>query len=475
MNHAPTPPTAAPDLTTMLAEMQADALTRRSGFGLSQRRAALRSLSATLIRHKSAIIAALHADQGKAPTEVELVEIMPTLSEISHAIRYLRGWMRPRRAWPTLLMLGTSARVHPQPKGVVLVIAPWNFPLLLALGPVVSAIAAGNAVVLKPSEMTPATSALLARLCAEAFPDGLVRVVEGGAGTAQALLDLPFDHIFFTGSPAVGRAVMAAAAKSLTPVTLELGGKSPVIVGPDADLAATARWLAWGNGLNAGQICVAPDHVFVPRALVAPLAQAITDQMARFYGADAGASGDLCQIVNSGHFVRLTALLDDARDKGAEVRSMGTDIPARNLMAPRLVLGTTPEMAISQDEIFGPLLPLIPYDDLSEAVARINAAPKPLILYIFAKDGGLIDRVSAQTQSGSVGVNLTVMPFIHANFGFGGVGNSGMGAGHGRVGFDTFSHLKPVMRNRFTLLTLLFPPYKARAKRVVALLLAYLR
>lgn len=466
---------APPDLSELLADLQAGTAQRRKSFGLAERRAALRSLSAALMRHRSAIIAALQADQGKAETEVELVEIMPTLAEISHAIRHLGGWMRSRRVWPTVLMLGTTARVMPQAKGVVLVIAPWNFPLLLALGPLVSALAAGNAVVLKPSELTPATSGLLARICAEAFPDGLVRVVQGGAEAAKALLDLPFDHIFFTGSPAVGRVVMAAAARNLTPVTLELGGKSPVVVGPDADLMATARWLAWGKGLNAGQICVAPDHVFVPRAMLEPLAQAVATQMARFYGADAGASRDLCQIVNQRHFARITGLLADAAAKGAEIRAMGTDAPERNLMAPRLVLGTTPAMTISQEEIFGPVLPLIAYDDLAEPLAVINAGPKPLTLYIFARDAGVIARVSHETQSGSVGVNLTVMPFIHGNFGFGGVGNSGMGAGHGQAGFDTFSHHKPVMRNRFTLLTLLFPPYGARVKRLVGWLLAYLK
>ncbi len=469
------PPTETPDLIALMAGLNADAVTRRAGFGLAARRAALRSLSAAIMRNRPAILAAVHADQGKAGAEVDLVEIMTTLSEISHARRHLGRWMRGRRVWPTALMFGTSARVQPQAKGVVLVIAPWNFPVFLALGPVVSAIAAGNSVVLKPSEMTPATSAMLVHLCAEAFADGLVTVIEGGAQMAQALLAQPFDHIFFTGSPGVGKVVMAAAAQHLTPVTLELGGKSPVIVGPDADIANTARWLAWGKGMNAGQICVAPDHVFVPRAMMEPLAAAITVQMARFYGPDAGASSDLSQIVNARHFNRLNALLQDAAEKGAEIRAMGTDAPARNLMAPRLVLGTNEAMTMSQDEIFGPLLPLIPYDDLDAPIARINAAPKPLILYIFAKDRAVIDRIGAQTQSGAIGVNLTVMPFIHANFGFGGVGNSGMGAGHGRAGFDTFSHLKPVMTNQFTLLTLLFPPYGARVKRLVGLLLAYLR
>lgn len=475
MKQAPLPLQALDELTAVFSSQKAGDLARRKGFGLSERRAALRALSAAILANQEAIRKAVHADQGKAAAEVDLIEIIPTLSDISHAVRHLGRWMGRRRVWPTLLMLGTGARLHPQPKGTVLVIGPWNFPVLLALGPVISAIAAGNSVILKPSEVTPATAAVLARICAEAFPDGLVRVTQGGAETAQALLDLPFDHIFFTGSPAVGHKVMAAAARHLTPVTLELGGKSPVVVGVDADLAATARWLAWGKGLNAGQICVAPDHVHVPRAMLEPLALAISDELMRMYRPEGGVPKDLCQIVNPHHFVRISALLGDASDKGAEIRVLGRDEPARNLMAPRLVLGTTPAMAISQEEIFGPVLPLIPYDDPGEPIARINAAPKPLTLYIFARDRALIERVSRETQSGSVGVNMTVMPFIHNNLGFGGVGHSGMGAGHGKAGFDTFSHLKPVMRNRFSLLPLLFPPYGARVRRLSALLRAYLR
>ncbi len=448
---------------------------RRAELGLAQRRAALKSLSQVLVRRRAEIIAALATDLGKAPDETELTEIMPTLSEIAHSRSHLRGWMRPRRVWPTLLMVGTSARVLPQPKGVALVIAPWNYPLLLALGPLVSALAAGNAVVLKPSEMTPATSALLVHICAEAFAADLVQVVQGGAEVAGALLDLPFDHVFFTGSPGVGRIVLAATAKNLTPVTLELGGKSPVVIGPDADLTRAARWIAWGKVLNAGQICVSPDHVFVPRALLPQLTETLKGHIAKSYGSDAGASPDLCQIVNSRHYARLSAHLSDAEAKGAQILTLGRDEPGRNLMAPRLVLGSTPQMTLLQDEIFGPILPLIPYDDLTEPIARINAGPKPLTLYIFAKDRGFVRRVGAQTQSGSVGVNLTVMPFVHNNFGFGGIGQSGMGAGHGKVGFDTFSHLKPVMRNQFSLLTLLFPPYGARTRNLLRVLLAYLR
>lgn len=406
------------DIGARFAALQAGSAARRSGFGLHERKAALRALMRVINRRRPEIIAAVGKDQGKAPDEVDLIEIATTLSELSHALWHLRRWMRPRRVWPTVLMLGTRAHVLPQPKGVALVIAPWNFPVLLALGPVISAIAAGNAVVLKPSEVTPETSSLLAHLCAEAFPDGLVQVVEGGAEAAQALLALPFDHIFFTGSREVGQQVMAAAARNLTPVTLELGGKSPVIIGPDADLARAAGWIAWGKGLNAGQICVAPDHVFVPRALAGPLAEAIRTEFARLYGADAGASPDLCQIVTGRHFDRLRGLVEDARSKGAEIAEFGQDRPERHLMAPKLVTHLRPDMRIQEEEVFGPLLPIIPYDDLDQPILAINAGHKPLILYIFARDMALVDRVSAQTQSGSVGVNVTVIPFVHANFGF---------------------------------------------------------
>ncbi|MCF8511571.1 MAG: aldehyde dehydrogenase family protein [Rhodobacteraceae bacterium] len=442
---------------------------RRLTFGFAERRKALARLGQVVRDHRDAIAAAVAADMGKHPVEADLVEVMPVLSEISHCQKHLRGWMRRRAVWPTLLMLGTSAALHPEPKGVALVIAPWNFPFLLALAPVISAIAAGNAVMVKPSELTPATSALIARLLPLALPD-LAQVIEGGADVAQALLDMPFDHIFFTGSPAVGKIVLAAAAKNLAPVTLELGGKSPVVVGADADLAQAAKWVAWGKGLNAGQICVAPDHVYVHETVMENFRSALRAAFAKSYGRDAGASPDLTHIVNDRHFARLSGLLEDALRRGATVEALGKDDPSRQIMAPKLITGTTPEMAISTDEIFGPLLPLIPYRNLTEVVAAINAGPKPLTLYAFG-GGNLVGRLRDETSSGSVGVNLTVMPFIHANLPFGGVGNSGMGAGHGKAGFDTFSHLKPVLKNRFTLLPMLFPPYSAKVRRLKNLVL----
>ena len=444
--------------TTVFQTLKTGSSARRRSFDLAARRAALRRLSQMVLDHRAEIIAAVAADLAKPATEADLVEVLPVLAEISHATKHLSAWMRPRRAWPTLLMLGTSAALHPEPKGVALVIAPWNFPFMLALVPVVSAIAAGNAVVVKPSEMTPATSALIARILPAALP-GLVEVVEGGPEASQALLALPFDHIFFTGSPAVGKIVMAAAAANLVPVTLELGGKSPVVVGADADLARAASWIAWGKVLNAGQICVAPDHVYVHSSVKDAFTTALEAKLRQM------AKGGVTAIVNERHYARLTRLIDDASAQGAVVQALGVDQPKTRHMATRLLTGTTADMLISNEEIFGPLLPLIAFDDLTEAVSSINAGPKPLTLYAFG-GAGLVERLRDETSSGSLGVNLTIMPFIHSNLPFGGVGNSGMGSGHGRAGFDTFSHLKPVLRNRFTLLPLLFPPYTGRVKRL---------
>lgn len=447
-------------ITRQFEVLKAGSAARRLTFDLAARRAALARLADVVRTHRAQIAAAVAADMAKPAVEADLSEVLPVLAEIAHARRHLRSWMRPRRAWPTLMMLGTSAALHPEPKGVALVIAPWNFPFMLAMVPVVSAIAAGNAVVVKPSELTPATSALIARLLPLALP-GLVTVAEGGAEVSQVLLVLPFDQIFFTGSPAVGKLVMAAAAQNLVPVTLELGGKSPVVIGADADLAQAAKWVAWGKVLNSGQICVAPDHVYVATSVMEPFTVALRSAV------QAMTKGEVTAIVNDRHHARLTRLLDDAAAQGARIEALGQDRPEARRMATRLLTGTTPGMAVSTEEIFGPLLPLIPYSDLSDPIAAINAGPKPLTLYAF---GGrdLVARLQAETSSGSIGANLTVMPFLHSNLPFGGVGNSGMGSGHGRAGFDTFSHLKPILKNRFTLLPLLFPPYTERVKRLKA-------
>ncbi|WP_284164061.1 aldehyde dehydrogenase family protein [Frigidibacter sp. SD6-1] len=451
------------------------AVARRTGFGLRERRAALTALLAALDRHRAKLLAAMKADYAKNETEATLWEILPVQTEIAHARRHLRAWMRPRLKLPSLTMLGTSARLRPEPKGVALIIAPWNFPVLLALGPVVSALAAGNSVILKPSELTPATSAALKAMLADALPEDLVAVAEGGPEVAEALLDLPFDHIFFTGSTAVGRIVMERAARHLTPVTLELGGKSPVIIGPGADLARAARWIAWGRFANTGQTCVAPDHVIVPRGQEAALLAALKAELGRLYGPDPALSPDYGRIVNARHFGRLAGLIDDAVAQGATIAHGGAREGDRNYIAPTIVTGTTPAMRISDEEIFGPILPVIAYDDPAEAISQINARPKPLALYVFARARAFIRRVRAETTSGSLGVNLTIVQFIHPNLPFGGIGASGLGAGHGRAGFETFSHMKPVLTNRLSTLPLVFPPYNGRVRALTRLLLRFLR
>ncbi|WP_323040363.1 aldehyde dehydrogenase family protein [Gemmobacter sp.] len=457
-------------IAAAFAAQTAGVVTRRTRFGLAERRAALVRLRAVLAQREPDIIAALSADFGKPETETLLTEILPVRQDIAHAVRHLRRWMRPRRVAPTLAMLGTSARIRPEPRGVCLIIAPWNYPLNLALGPLVSCIAAGNSAILKPSELTPATSALIAAIVAEAFTPDLVTVVQGGADVSQALLALPFDHIFFTGSPEVGKIVMTAAARHLTSVTLELGGKSPAIIGPGADVDQAAAWVAFGKFVNAGQTCIAPDHVYVHDDVRPAFLAALRARIARAYGD--GASPHLARIVNDRHAGRLRALLDDARGKGAQAvlggAGEGRHIP------PTLVEAVTPDMRLDQEEIFGPVLPVIGYADLDGVLARINARPKPLALYVFDRDRGFTDRIIAATSSGGVGVNLTMAHYSHHGLPFGGVNHSGIGAAHGEFGFRAFSHDRAVLANRFSALGLIFPPYTARVRGLVRAVLRLL-
>lgn len=454
-----------PDLAAVFAAQKALAPERRASFDRAARDRALARLRQAVIDYQDQIVAALQADFGKHPVETLLSEILPVLQEISHSRRHLRRWMRPRRVGSGLTGFGASARIVPQPKGVALVIAPWNYPFMLALGPVVSALAAGCSVIVKPSELTPATSALLARMIGQSFPPDLVAVAEGGVEVATALLAMPFDHIFFTGSPEVGRKVMAAAALHLTSVTLELGGKSPVIVGADADLAQAARWIAWGRFFNGGQTCVAPDHVFVHESIADAFATRLRAEVARMWAAP----GTLARVVNPRHAARIRALIDAAVADGARAEALAPgDLP------PVLLENTSEAMEVSRQEIFGPLLPLIRFTDLEDALARIEAGPKPLALYVFGGKA-LADQVIRRSASGSVGVNLTLMTFSHPNLPFGGIGNSGMGAAHGYEGFRAFSHEKPVLKNRFLPMPLLFPPYGPRVQRLAQMLLRLVR
>ncbi len=437
MLHSPDPILAA------FTAQKALVAQRRTSFGLAERRAALDRLAQAIRANEGALVAALQADLGRPRAETILIDYLTVLQDIRHARRHLRAWMRPRRVAPTLATFGASGKIVPQARGVCLIISPWNLPFCLALAPLVSCLAAGNSAILKPSELTPATSALIARMIAETFPPDLVTVIEGGKDVAEQLLALPFDHIFFTGSPAVGKIVMAAAARHLTSVTLELGGKSPVIVGPDADLARAADWITFGKFLNAGQVCIAPDHLYVHASVKDRFLTLLRDRIARAYGKGAQ-SPNLARIVNDHHARRLSALITDA--------------------------AITPEMRLDQEEIFGPILPIIPYDDLTQVIDRINARDKPLALYVFDRDATRIDRIMAQTTSGGVGVNLTVVHYTHAGLPFGGVNTSGIGAAHGVHGFRAFSHERGVLLNRFLLMPLLFPPYGPRVQRLIGVI-----
>jgi aldehyde dehydrogenase (NAD+) len=447
--------------------MKAGNAARRLSFGLDQRRAALDRLATVVRQNERAIVAALQADLGRPEAEAILMDYLNTLQEIRHARRHLRAWMRPRRVWPTLATFGSSARIEPQPRGTCLIMAPWNLPIHLALGPLASCLAAGNAAVVKPSELAPASSTLLARMLSETFPPDLVSVVEGDKTVAEDLLALPFDHIFFTGSPAVGKIVMAAAAKTLASVTLELGGKSPVIVGPDANLQQAADWITFGKFLNAGQTCIAPDHLYVHASVKDAFVSLLRARIARAYG-NGNASPHLSRIVTPTHAARLSALIADAMDKGATT-TLAAPQDGQSI-GPQLIEGTTPDMRVSHEEIFGPILPILAYDDFDAMIAKINARDKPLSLYIFDRDAARVDEITRRTTSGAVGVNLTLVQYSHAHLPFGGVNTSGIGAAHGHAGFRAFSHERAVLRNRFLLLPLLFPPYTPRLMRLIGLI-----
>jgi coniferyl-aldehyde dehydrogenase len=429
-------------------------------------------LLALVEQHAEEFSAAITQDFGhRSRHETLIAEIFVVVAALKHARRHLGKWMRMRRAPTALQYRPGYNRVLPQPVGVVGVVSPWNYPLQLALGPVVGALAAGNRVMLKPSELTPRTAALLARRVGERFAEDEFAVVTGDADAGRAFVELPFDHLLFTGSTAVGRLVAQAAAKNLTPVTLELGGKSPAIVDPSCDLSIAAPRLALGKLLNAGQTCIAPDYALVPAARVEQFAAAMRVAVTAMYARTVD-NDDYTSIVSDRHYARLERLLEDARAKGASVVELGEKPdPARRRMPPVLVLGVNDGMDLMKEEIFGPLLPVVAYASVDEAIAYVNRHARPLALYWFGEDGASRDRVLARTVSGGVTVNDCLWHFAQEDLPFGGVGASGMGAYHGEAGFRTFSKDKPVFfQTRLNGMFLMRPPYGRVFERVVALL-----
>ncbi len=429
----------------------------------AERIARLKKLRDGMMARREDFYAAFQKDYRKPSAEVEATEFMPVLDEIRHAIGSLKKWMKPTKVWPTIASAMTSSWIEYQPRGRSLIIAPWNFPLNLCFGPMVSALAAGNTVILKPSEMTPAVSAVMAEIIASIFPANEVALFEGSLPTSQALLDLPFDHIFFTGSPAVGKVVMAAAAKNLTSVTLELGGKSPVIVDETANLRLTAEALMWGKFTNCGQICVAPDHVYVHEAVKDKFVAECKAVLAERYGVtpqEQRNSPHLARVINQRHTQRLAGLLQDAQGRGARVLLGGEVDVSSCYIAPTLLEQIPQDAQIMSDEIFGPLLPVITYKDLDSVVREINAQPKPLALYVFSTHKQRTRRLLAQTSSGGVAINHCVLHYAQGNLPFGGVNNSGIGNAHGHYGFKAFSHERAVLKSGPILMAkLFFPPY----------------
>ena len=427
--------------------------------------------------HQDAIIDAISADFGhRARQETDLADIFAVLSAIRHTRRHLRRWMKARRVPTPLHLLPASSELIRQPLGVVGVISPWNYPYQLAMLPIASALAAGNRAMLKPSELTPRFSELLQKIVAQAFAPDVFAVLPGDVELGRAFSRLPFDHLFFTGSTAVGRQVALAAAENLTPVTLELGGKSPAIVDTDGDLSVAAPRIAFAKLLNAGQTCVAPDYMLVPRSRVNAFVAAMRGAVAKMYPGNTG-SPDYTSIVSDRHYRRLEHLVADARTRGAMAVPM-VDLAqapeAARKFPPTLLVGADDTMAVMQEEIFGPVLPILPYDSLDEAIAYVNRHPRPLALYWFGQNREHRDRVLQETISGGVTTNDACWHASQEYLPFGGVGASGMGAYHGERGFLAFTKEKPVLHQaRVNGIALFRPPYGHRFDTVLALLKRY--
>ncbi len=458
-------------------ELQSKVALRLRTSSAKQRIAKIRSLMQTVLKYRDEILEAAHADFRKPAAEAELTEIFPVVAEAKHTIRHLRKWMKPRRANPTLAMLGTRAHVRFEPMGVCLIVSPWNYPVTLTLSPLISAIAAGNTAMVKPSEMTPAMSAVIRRIIEEVFDEDEVAVFEGDYRVSQQLLELPFNHIFFTGSPAVGKIVMTAAAKHLASVTLELGGKSPAIIDETANLKLAARNIVWGKFSNNGQTCIAPDYLIVQQNIKGEFLKELSAAIDRVYGDSArerAESPDYCRIVNRRHFDRLKQLYDDALDKGAQTLIGGEFRADELFVEPTVIDNIARDSQIMDEEIFGPLLPVLTYTNLEHAVESINEKEKPLALYVYSRNEQNIEFALANTSAGGSCINHSLVQYLHQNVPFGGTNNSGIGSSTGFAGFRSFSHERSVVADKFSVTHWMHPPYTEKVRRLIRLSVDYL-
>lgn len=459
-----------------LLRLQREAYSREPYPSWETRAAHLRTLRALLLESGDALAQALSADFGqRSKAELLLSELWLVKNEIDAALAHGKHWMKPQRRATGIWLRPASAKLMPQPLGVVGIVAPWNYPILLAVGPLICALAAGNRAMIKMSEVTPRTAEVFEQMIGRIFPRNHVAVVTGDAAVGAAFCALPFDHLLFTGSTAVGRDVMLAAAANLTPVTLELGGKSPAIVGPRARFDAAVDSIVAGKTLNAGQTCIAPDYVLVPHGAEPAFIERARRRIARLYP-EFARNADYTTIVSDRHFARLQALLDEAVSLGAVVHPL-TDAnrdPSRRLFPPCAVTNAPDTCALMREEIFGPLLPLVPYATLDDAIRYVNKRPRPLALYFFDNERQSVERVLKETVSGGVCINETLLQIACEGLPFGGVGASGIGAYHGYEGFATFSKMKPVLvQPRLNARALLLPPYGRRFHALMRLMFRF--
>lgn len=412
------------------------------------------------LTYRTEINETLKKDLGKPTIESELSEVYQIISDIKFVKKHLRSWMRKQHVTTPISLLGSSSYFIYEPKGVCLIISPWNFPFNLTFGPLISAIAAGNTVIIKPSEITPNASALMAKIISDVFNEDEVALVEGDAEVSTELLKLPFNHIFFTGSPTIGKLVMAAAAKNLSSVTLELGGKSPTVIDKTAHIHKAAKKIVWGKFMNAGQICVSPDYVLIEASIKSKFIDACKYWIKQFYSEHPESSNSFARIVSEKHFQRLSDHIKNAEDLNAKIEVGGQRNSDSKYISPTIISEVNKEASLLQDEIFGPILPIITYNDLNEAIAYINSKSRPLALYIYSKSKSNIDKVIQNTRAGGTCINNNIIHYANHNLPFGGTNTSGIGKSHGIFGFEAFSNKRAVVKQHtFGVTELLFPPY----------------
>lgn len=440
----------------------------------TERKAKLQKILNWTLSHEVEIGQALYADFKKNPAETNLGEIFGVVGEIKHLIKHLNSWMKPQSVPTPLTMIGTSAHVRFEPKGVCLVISPWNYPFNLSIKPLVQAIAAGNTVILKPSEMTSHTSSLLKKMLTELFEANEVAVFEGDATVSQLLLNQPFNHIFFTGSPNVGKIVMSEAAKNLSSVTLELGGKSPCIIDETANIKKSAEKIAWGKFINNGQTCIAPDYALVHKSVENEFIIEVNRAIKVMYGDNPKASNDYCRIVNNRHFNRLNGLLQEAISKGANISGGGETDGLENYVAPTLLTKVNDSMRIMNEEIFGPILPIVSYSTNEEAITYIKNREKPLAIYINSRKESNIKYFMDNSSAGGTVINDCVIHYGHTEIPFGGINNSGIGKSGGIWGFTEFSNQRAVLRQKFGTFKMIYPPYTPAVAKLIRFFVKYM-